>query len=190
MLSYHVTTHYPDHDDITLYQRILLTWCERTVEDGDGSKAKEPRILVCHISNPHAKHDDDVIYPKNFHEVYRGYREPPHGRRIHLHGMDRSDHFILTDTVIYIAASHGAKHSIVHTTDGEVEAASTVTSLARQYGSLFLRCHQSYLVNPEYIRSIRRFRVTLSDGTELPVPEKKYTAFRDRAVKLMKREKE
>ena len=46
----------------------------------------------------------------------------------------------------------------------------------------FLRCHQSYLVNPLYIRNIRRFKVTMTDGAELPIQEKKYTAFRDRAV--------
>lgn len=186
MLSYPVTTHYPDREDITLNQRILMTWCERTLEDDDGNKTKEPRILVCHISNPHEKHDDDVIYPNKFHEVYHKMKaEPLHGRRIRFHGLDRSDYFVLPDTVIYIAAAHGAKHSILYTADGEVEVAASVTALAKQYGRLFLRCHQSYLVNPSYIQNIRRFRVTLSDGTELPIPEKKYTAFRDKAVKIM-----
>ena len=52
----------------------------------------------------------------------------------------------------------------------------------KKYKKIFLRCHQSYLVNPDYITNIRRFRVTLSDGVELPIPEKKYTAFRDKAV--------
>ena len=35
------------------------------------------------------------------------------------------------------------------------------------------------------VRNIRRFAVTLNDGTELPIPEKKYTAFRDRAKERM-----
>lgn len=61
---------------------------------------------------------------------------------------------------------------------------SSVASLEKQYPRLFLRCHQSFLINPHYLRNIRRFTVTLADGTELPIPEKKYTAFRDRAVKL------
>jgi DNA-binding LytR/AlgR family response regulator len=97
--------------------------------------------------------------------------------------LDRSDYFFLADTIIRIEAAHGGKHSIVVTAEGEVEVAQTVTKLEKQYGRLFLRCHQSYLVNPDYITNIRRFKVTLSDGTELPIPEKKYTAFRDKAVK-------
>ena len=187
ILLFPVTTHYPDGHAIMLLQRILLTWCERTIEDENDGKTKEPRILVCHISNLHEKHDDDVIYPNNFHEIYHRSKEgAKHGRRIHFHGLDRSDYFFLSDTIIRIEAAHGGKHSIVVTTESEAEVVSTITKLEKQYGRLFLRCHQSYLVNPDYITSIRRFKVTLSDGTVLPIPEKKYTAFRDKAVGIMK----
>ena len=183
MLSFHVTTHYPDNHDITLYQRLQMTWCERIAEDENGNKEKLPRILLCHISNPHAKHEDDVIYPTNFHEVYRsGTSLNRTGERIHFHGLDRSDYFFLSDTVIRIEAAHGGKHSVVVTAEEQVEVMTTITALQKRYGHLFLRCHQSYLVNPQYIRNIRRFRVTLTDGTELPIPEKKYTAFRNKAI--------
>ena len=186
MLSYHVTTHYPDRDDITLFQRILMTWCERTVEDESGTKEHLPRILVCHISNPHAKHSDDTIYPKNFHEIYHAHLAPrPQGKRIHFHGLDRSDYFFLSDTIIRCEAAHGGKHSIICTAEGRVEVMMSIARIEAQYGRLFLRCHQSYLVNPAFIRSIKRFKVTLADGAELPIPEKKYTAFRDRAIKLI-----
>ncbi len=187
MLSCPVTTHYPDREDITLYQRLLMTWCERVIEDEQGNKEKHPRILLCHISNPHEKHADDVIYPNNFHEVYRTKSALNRsGERIHFHGLDRSDYFILSDTVIRIEAAHGAKHSILVTDSGEIEVTATVTALEKHYGHLFLRCHQSYLVNPLYIRNIRRFKVTLSDGAELPIPEKKYTAFRAKALRSIK----
>ena len=183
MLSLHVTTHYPDHHNIVMNQRILLTWCERVFEDENGGKMREPRILVCHIANPHAKHEDDVIYPNRLHEVWhQAAFEPVHGRRIHFHGLDRSDYFFLADTIIRIEAAHGGKHSIVVTAENEVEVAATITALEKKYKKIFLRCQQSYLVNPDYITNIRRFRVTLSDGVELPIPEKKYTAFRDKAV--------
>ncbi len=90
MLMFQVTTHYPDNNDITLNQRILMTWCERIIDDGDGAKTKEPRILVCHISNPHEKHDEDIIYPNRFREIWqKSHSEPQHGRRIHFHGLDR-----------------------------------------------------------------------------------------------------
>lgn len=187
ILTYIVTTHYPDKNDITLHQRTVLTWCERIFHKDNGEKVKKPFILVCDITNPHEKHDDDMIYPTNFQEIYsKSSIIKPSGLRIHFHGSDKSDYFILSDTIVYIEAAHGGKHSILHTADDEIEVMSTITKLEKQYGHIFLRCHQSYLVNPKYIGSIRRFAVTLNDGTELPVPEKKYTAFCKCQVKMTK----
>lgn len=192
ILTYSVTTHYPDRDDITMNQRLLFTWGERAlhdkkgniIKDEHGNIVKTPHILVCCNSSPHEKHSEDVIYHKNFHEIYYKTKEQsPRGKRICFCGKDRSEYFILSDTVIFIEAAHGGKHSVLHTDDGVSEILLSVSAVEKLHPGLFLRCHQSYLVNPERIRNIRRFELTLSDGTVLPIPEKKYTAFREKAVK-------
>ena len=185
MLTYTVVTHYPDGHDLSVFQRLLLCWGERREKDSDGNVQKVPRILVCHISNPHSKHEDDTIYPVNYSQVYAGEKaQPQRGERIHFHCVDRSDYFYFSDAIYWIEAADDGKHSVLHTTSGDFRVMSSVASLEKQYPHLFLRCHQSFLINPHYLRNIRRFAVTLADGTELPIPEKKYTAFRDRAVKL------
>ncbi len=182
MLRYPVVTHYPGGLDTSVFQRLLLCWGERTVTDESGRRKKEPRILVCHISNPHAKHEDDVIYPKTYHQVYAGTdTAPQRGERIHFHGTDRSEYYFLSDSIIWIEACNGGKHSTLHMVSGDAEVLSSVSSLAREYPHLYLRCHQSFLVNPHYIRNIRRFELTLTNGVTLPIPEKKYTAFRREA---------
>ena len=187
MLTYTVVTHYPDGHDLSVLQRLLLCWCERKRKDANGNLQKVPRILVCHISNPHGKHEDDMIYPVNYAQVYAGEKaQPQRGERIHFHGVDRSDYFYLSDAVYWIEAADDGKHSVLHTTSGSAKIMASVTELAARYPHLFLRCHQSYLINPHYLRSIRRFTVTLADGTELPIPEKKYTAFRDKAREAIK----
>ena len=61
MLTYTVITHYPDGHDLSVDQRLLLCWGERHITDENGIRVKQPRILVCHISNPHGKHEDDEI---------------------------------------------------------------------------------------------------------------------------------
>ena len=186
MLTYSVVTHYPDGHDISVYQRLLLCWCERKEKDEAGNVHKVPRILVCHISNPHGKHEDDVIYPTNFSQVYAGSNAlPQQGERIHFHGLDRSDYFYLSDSIYWIEAAAGGKHSILHTVNDTVEIMATVASLEKTYPHLFLRCHQSYLINPHFLRNIRRFEVTLTDGSVLPIPEKKYTAFRAAAMQAI-----
>ena len=186
MLTYTVVTHYPDGHDLSVFQRIQLSWCMRSMKDEQGNRIRAPRILMCHISNPHAKHADDTIYAKTFDQVYAGTQAMPHkGERIHLHGTDRADYFFLSDSIQWIEAARGGTHSVVHATDEAIEVRSPVSELAQRYDHLFLRCHTSYLVNPNYIRSIRRFKVTMADGTELPIPEKKYTSFRDQVAKKL-----
>ena len=184
MLTYTVVTHYPDGHDTSVFQRLLMCWCERKETDKNGETRKTPRILVCHISNPHGKHEDDVIYPKSSSRIYAGNDTlPQRGERIHFHGLDRSDFFFLSDSIVWIEAHNGGKHSVLHTATEATEVIKPVAEIEKQYGRFYLRCHQSYLVNPHYIRNIRRFQVTLTDGTVLPVPEKKYTAFK-KAVML------
>ena len=188
VLTYSVVTHYPSGQDIALNQRTLLCWCERTIGDGE-SRERVPRILLCDISNPHGKHEDDTIYPTNFENIYSGHHALAHsGKRLQFHGADRSEFFFLSDSVMWIEAAHGSKHSIIYTDEGAVEVLSSVAELEKRYSRFFLRCHQSYLVNPDFIRSIKRFRLTLEDGTELPIPEKKYTAFRDKVDKIRKQQ--
>lgn len=179
MLAYTLVTHYPDGHELSVFQRLQLSWCMRLVFDAQGNRSRVPRILVCHISNPHAKHADDEIYGVHFHHIYAGGVIMPHkSERIHLHGADKSDCFFLSDSIQWAESARGGKHSVVHTPGEAVEVRAPIAALARSYGHLFLRCHASYLVNPHYVRSVRRFRVTMTDGTELPIPERKYTAFR------------
>lgn len=188
MLTYSVVTHYPDGHDLSVFQRLLLTWCERKEKDENGNTVKVPKILVCHISNPHGKHEDDMIYPVNSAHAYSGVKNlPQRGERIHFHGLDHSDYFFLSDSIYWIEAINSGKHSVLHTVnDDDVEVILSVASIEKDYPHLFLRCHQSFLINPHYLRNIRRFKVTLTDGTELPVPEKKYTAFRSAVFNAIK----
>ena len=162
-----------------VFQRLQLSWCMRTVVDAQGNRSRVPRILVCHISNPHAKHADDAIYGVHFNQIYSdGVILPHKSERIHLHGADKSDCFFLSDSIQWIESTKGGKHSVVHTPNGTGAVRTPISKLNRSYSHLFLRCRTSYLVNPNYIRSIRRFSVTMTDGAELPIPERKYTAFR------------
>ena len=39
-----------------------------------------------------------------------------------------------------------------------------------------VRVHSGYIINPRDVVSVWRFRVSLSDGSVIPIPEKKYTA--------------
>ncbi len=78
-----------------------------------------------------------------------------------------------------------AQNQIIRSKEALVEAfgmeqnTERLNAVAERMPGSMLRCHSSYLVNPMYVESIERFALTLSDGSRIPIPEKKYTAVKD-----------
>lgn len=176
MLSFPVTTHYPSGESILVDQIIHITWCERKFE---GNPEKQPRMRVIHISDLYHKHESDTIYPVHFNQVFKGYLPITEaGRQIHFLGVDRADYYVLSNTIQWIESDMTSRHAILHMGNESVEVIATVQAIEKDYPGLFLRCHSCYLVNPVYVTRVKRFNVLLADGNELPIPEKKYTAFK------------
>ncbi len=176
MMSFPVTTHYPEGDHVTMDQIIHITWCERKI---DGEKV--PRMLVVHISDLYHKHEDDNIYPVNFNKVYKGYMPvtvSEKNKPLYFRGTDSADLYLLPDTIICVESLDRGRHSMIYTTSGAFRVSISATTLENEHPKFLLRCHKCYLVNPAHIISIERFKVTLSNEKEIPIPEKKYTAFR------------
>lgn len=176
LMSFPVTTHFPKGDHITVNQIIHITWCERKINN-----EIVPRMLVVHISDLYHQHEADNIYPVHFNEVYKGYMpitQSENSKQIYFHGTDSADLYLLPDTIIYAESIDYGRHSMLHTTSGAFRVSVSTTTLEKEYPEFLLRCHKCHLVNPHHITSISRFKVTMSNGKELPIPEKKYTAFR------------
>ena len=109
----------------------------------------------------------------------------PEERKFHacfFHSFSIGKHLIRSPFLYYFPIHHYCNavshHSLIHTTAGIIPCLDKVSVLAGKYGGYFLRSHASYLINPSYMLSLKRFSLTLTDGTTLPVPEKKYTAFK------------
>lgn len=65
---------------------------------------------------------------------------------------------------------------VIHLSDGRVEQLSYSLSQARELlpQDRFLRCHRSFLVNKQAVRSLRRYEITLADGEVVPVSKQRY----------------
>ena len=73
---------------------------------------------------------------------------------------------------------------IVNYTGGQFEFISTFEELEQQIGdSGFLRVHRSYLVAMAFIKNVSYDRLTLNNGTELPVGRTRYPALKQ-AVRM------
>lgn len=49
----------------------------------------------------------------------------------------------------------------------------------------FIRCHKSYLVNMEYIKSIKRYTAILENNEEVPLGRNKYKEIKDKLFDMI-----
>ena len=175
LLHYNVYIHYPSGNTYMRDQRLHCTWRQKRVKTDSGWGYRQ-EIVMMHISNAWEYDSRDTIYPVHYETISASERFPAKTKHyVTVKAADMSVHRIAAEHVLYIET---VKHSVklqVHTENGTVTVNGTLPGFEQKYPGLFLRVHASYLLNPDHVRKIRRFSVTLSDGTELPVPEKKYT---------------
>lgn len=179
ILNYEVTTHYSDGHSITRDQVLHYTWCERVVTHEAGRTEKIPKILMLHISNSMYYDSRDTIYPVHLLEKEATETKPLiNEQRILINGRNHITYSIPVNQIMWIESTNKGLHSILHTVKDTIIAIKPVSYLADSYPNDYLKIHRSYLINPNYVISIRRFEIEMSDGTVLPVPEKKYTAIK------------
>ncbi len=175
IVSFDLTTHYPDNEIVYVRERVQFTWEKKKISEKKGDNTKEWKWMTCHISDEHLQDPRDSIYPVHLSDYLldsdaRSARE----RRIILSDVDNVTHYIIDANVAWIE-NFGA-HSIIHINDGKtIECKNTVNEINKLYPKKFYRPHVSFLINLNYVVSITRFEIKMSDGTIVPVPEKKYT---------------
>ena len=84
--------------------------------------------------------------------------------------------YVDPDDVVYVEAS--GKHCLIHCVGETISFKSLLSEVESQLPGSFLRVHRSYLVNTAHVTGMRRFTLDLSDGTQLPIPERKYDEVR------------
>ena len=176
-MTYSVTTHYPSGNDLPINQRLVLTWRARPGRD---RRSRYARIVCCDVTNPHPKSPEDAIYPVHFEQVYSGFAAAGgKSERLHFHGVGGAEYYLFSDSILWGDSCAKGLRCMLHLADGSTaEVALSVREIVAAYLALFLRCHASHFINPNYVKSLRRFTVTMLGGAELPVPEKSYTAFK------------
>lgn len=78
--------------------------------------------------------------------------------------------------IVYIEVFNHELH--IHTRQGATLCVrGSLTSIEQQLcDSRFMRCHKSFLVCLPYVTDLHRYRITLANGTQLPVSKQNYLA--------------
>ncbi|MEG2222751.1 MAG: LytTR family DNA-binding domain-containing protein [Oscillospiraceae bacterium] len=100
----------------------------------------------------------------------RAAAPPRHAdEKISVRDLNGIVHYLFCDEILYIKSDN--KQCSFFLAHGSFAVHTTLKELARPP---FLLLHRSYLVNARYVRSIRRYTATLTDGTELPIGKERY----------------
>ena len=175
MMMFVVTTHYPNGDMIPLFQRIQLSWGDVITIDENKHKKRVPRIFMIHISNPVEQHSDDFIYPEHYNELFRQVEKPVQEPRISLRGTDSAFYVITVSSVVWVQTTPD-QHCLFHLRERTLKVKATLSDIEKQTEGQLIRVHSGFIVNPLDVVSITRFKLSLSDGAVIPIPEKKYTS--------------
>ena len=172
MMMFVVTTYYPNGDMIPLFQRVQLSWADIIITDENKHKERIPKIFMVHISNPVEQHSADFIYPEHYNELFKQTEKPVQEPRISLRGMDNTFYVITVSSIIWVEST-ADHHCLLHLQDRTLKAKTTIAEIEKQMKGLLLRVHSSYIINPLDAVAVRRFKVSMSDGADIPIPEKK-----------------
>lgn len=85
-------------------------------------------------------------------------------------------HYLDPHGILYVEAF--GKRCVVHQVDGALPLNTLLSEAESQLPGTFVRTHRSYLVNVEHVASIERCRLTLTDGTKLPITKQRFDQVR------------
>lgn len=182
VLQYEIYTHYPDGNTDLHNQRLHYSWYKKRVRTENGSDSHW-EIAVVHISNAWQYDSRDTIYPVHYESLglpVRLVEKPEHFLTVTANDM--SIHRIPMNRLLYIETIKRTAKLRIHTITDTIIVNGTLPDFEKAHSDFLLRIHAGFLINPDCVSKIERFAVTMSDGTRLPVPEKKYTAIKRRIL--------
>ena len=172
--KYLVTTDPEEKFFLSAQQRCTFVW---------EKNSSGLQISHIHISNPigELKIAEDEAFPDTMGKMASHYMKEEilrltSDRKLSVCDVNGSLIFLQMSDVMFISAL--GKETVVRTLTDCIFAKNSIKELAQQTQDCFIMTHRSYLVNPQYITAIRRYAITMQDGTELPVPRKKYDEIR------------
>ena len=84
--------------------------------------------------------------------------------------------------IIYAASS--GRRLTLHTDAGDVVFYHRLGDFVDETGGYFVRCHQSFAINPRRVRTLTAGSAVMDDGSQVDVSRARYAELRDRLLEL------
>ena len=169
-------------DDEVGYFLQVMQRCTFVWELVDGV----PKIKHIHVSNPmgELRLADGELFPDALGQMSKQYwnerwRSVQGKKRIAVKDRDDVVHFLSPSEVLYVMAD--GRNSVIRTMSAEtIRARPGRRELLAELGEGFIAVHRSYALNSAYVSRIRTYEVIMTDGSKIPIPERRYKEVRER----------
>lgn len=103
--------------------------------------------------------------------------------RMIITDMDDCTRFISRSSILYVTSD--GRNSQIHCLNGDISARLSISAFLDSAGSNFVLIHRCYAVNLDHITLLKPYCVVLSDGSELPIPVKRYSDVKQKLTELI-----
>lgn len=153
---------------LRILQRVTAIWV----------KEKEIfKILHFHMSNNSELTDKNELFPHRLEKEIYEYVNQIVEKKLKGVSYSLKDHenciHLLKDTDIYYLEAN-KNYVIWHCKSGQIITNSSLVSVEASMSEAFLRIHKSFIINRDYVKSIRRCCVQMQNGDLLQISVKKY----------------
>lgn len=194
LLHYQVVWHRDDRTTLEHPQVMQISWFVRQTTEGrreDSPDHDHYKVAVMHISNPEELDERDLVY-NTFGDIATSgighvLRSQSEQCWVTFPGVGAVINRYPAGSILWVESASQGHQSVVHTRGRDIRCTSTLSWFVERYPQTFLRPSVSFIVNPAYVRTVRRFSVELWGGKVLRIPEKKYATFRRELTQYLER---
>lgn len=98
-------------------------------------------------------------------------------KTVQLVDIEGTTHWVDADDIV--SAHSQGKRSVVHCTHEDVVTPTFLGKLVEELEGTLVRVHRCHAVNPRHVAALAPGTVTLDDGTDVPVPERRFREVKD-----------
>lgn len=128
------------------------------------------------------KQNEEKMLPRAMEKAIQIYCDQENHEIIELRNHGKMMYIRQTD-IIYVERQDRIVQ--IHTAQGAYQCYQSLTKILKLLGRNFLRCHGGYVVNYNYIDTVMRESVILSNGTEIPIGRTYRTSFHEQYMRMV-----
>lgn len=128
------------------------------------------------------KQNEEKMLPRAMEKAIQIYRDQVDHEIIELRNHGKMLYVRQAD-ILY--AERQDRVVQIHTAQGTYQCYQSLTKIMKLLGRNFLRCHGGYVVNYNYIDTVMRENVILSNGTEIPIGRTYRTSFHEQYMRMV-----